>query len=114
MPFVWDAGGAELSEDNTKSTINSPEAVEGVTFLADLVKRRALRPGQLERDGTQVENQFKGGKLAVWMGGPWVLGSVEREDDENWVAGGAQERRHRADAGGPQRATRSRSWAART
>ena len=27
----------------------------------------------LERDGTQVENQFKGGRLAVWIGGPWVL-----------------------------------------
>jgi multiple sugar transport system substrate-binding protein len=40
---------------------------------------------QLERDGTQVENQFKGGKIAVWMGGPWVLGSIERTDDTNWV-----------------------------
>ena len=38
MPFVWDAGGAELSSDNSKSTINSPEAVTGVTFFADLVK----------------------------------------------------------------------------
>ena len=32
----------------------------------------------LERDGTQVENQFKGGRLAVWIGGPWVLGSIDR------------------------------------
>ena len=85
MPFVWDAGGAELSEDNTKSTINSAEAVEGVTFMADLVKDGLYNAAELERDGTQVENQFKGGKLAVWMGGPWVLGSVERTDDENWV-----------------------------
>jgi multiple sugar transport system substrate-binding protein len=85
MPFVWDAGGAELSEDSKQSTINSPEAVEGVTFMADLVKDGLYNASELERDGTQVENQFKGGKLAVWMGGPWVLGSVERSDDENWV-----------------------------
>ena len=85
MPFVWDAGGAELSEDNTTSTINSPEAVEGVSFFADLVNDGLADPSQLERDGTQVENQFKGGKIAVWMGGPWVLGSIEREDDTNWV-----------------------------
>ena len=85
MPFVWDAGGAELSEDNTKSTINSPEAVEGMSFFADLVNDGLADPSQLERDGTQVENQFKGGKIAVWMGGPWVLGSIEREDDTNWV-----------------------------
>ena len=85
MPFVWEAGGAELSEDSKRSTINSPEAVEGVTFMADLVKDGLYDASELERDGTQVENQFKGGKLAVWMGGPWVLGSVERADDENWV-----------------------------
>jgi multiple sugar transport system substrate-binding protein len=85
MPFVWDAGGAELNADNTQSTINSPEAVEGVTFMADLIRDGLYDASQLERDGTQVENQFKGGKLGVWMGGPWVLGSVERADDTNWT-----------------------------
>ena len=39
----------------------------------------------LERDGTQVENQFKGGRLAVWIGGPWVLSTISRTDDKNWV-----------------------------
>ena len=85
MPFVWDAGGAELSDDAKKSTINSTEAQEGVTFMADLIKDGLYDSSELERDGTQVENQFKGGKLATWMGGPWVLGSVKRADDENWV-----------------------------
>ena len=85
MPFVWDAGGAELSEDNKQSTINSDQAKQGVTFVADLIQDGLYSSSELERDGTQVENQFKGGKLAVWMGGPWVLGSVERTDDKNWV-----------------------------
>jgi multiple sugar transport system substrate-binding protein len=86
MPFVWDAGGAELSSDNNTSAINSPEAVTGVEFFANLVKDGLADKSQLERDGTQVENQFKGGKLAVWIGGPWVLPSAERSDDTNWVA----------------------------
>jgi multiple sugar transport system substrate-binding protein len=85
MPFVWDAGGAELSDDNSKSTINSPQAVEGVEFFANLVKDGLADKSQLERDGTQVENQFKGGKIAVWIGGPWVLPSAQRTDDTNWV-----------------------------
>ena len=46
---------------------------------------RPLRPEQLERDGTQVENQFKGGRIAVWIGGPWTLASTKRSDDKNWV-----------------------------
>jgi len=85
MPFVWDAGGAELTEDNSKSAINSPEAAEGVDFFAKLVDDGLADKSQLERDGTQVENQFKGGKLAVWIGGPWVLPSAERSEDTNWT-----------------------------
>ena len=78
MPFVWDAGGAELSSDDTTSTINSPQAEQGVKFVANLIKDGLFDKSQLERDGTQVENQFKGGKIAVWIGGPWVLARSAR------------------------------------
>ena len=86
MPFVWDNGGAELSGDAKKSTINSAQSQQGVEFVGDLITSGLFDKSQLERDGTQVENQFKGGKLAVWIGGPWVLGSISRTDDENWSA----------------------------
>jgi multiple sugar transport system substrate-binding protein len=85
MPFVWDNGGAELNDDATKSTINSTEAEQGVDFVANLVKKGLFDKSMLERDGTQVENQFKGGRLAVWIGGPWVLSTIDRTDDKNWV-----------------------------
>jgi len=85
MPFVWDAGGAELSADDKKSTIDSPQAEQGVNFMASLIQKGLYDKSMLERDGTQVENQFKGGRLAVWIGGPWVLGAVDRTDDTNWV-----------------------------
>ncbi|HET6547336.1 MAG TPA: sugar ABC transporter substrate-binding protein [Solirubrobacter sp.] len=84
MPFVWDNGGSELSSDATQSTINAPEAQAGVEFMAGLIQDGLYDKSQLERDGTQVENQFKGGRLAVWIGGPWVLGSIERADDDTW------------------------------
>ena len=84
MPFVWDAGGAELSADAKQSTINSPESQQGVEFMGDLITAGLFDKSQLERDGTQVENQFKGGRLAVWIGGPWVLGSIDRPEDDTW------------------------------
>ena len=98
MPFVWDAGGAELNDDAKQSTINSPEAAAG--------RRVRRRPGHapgcstramLERDGTQVENQFKGGRLAVWIGGPWVLARSTAPTTRTGP-GGARERRRRPDA----------------
>jgi multiple sugar transport system substrate-binding protein len=84
MPFVWDAGGAELNEDATESTINTPEAQEGVRFIADLVPEGLFDPTALEKDGQQVEDSFKGGRLAVWIGGPWVLATIPRKDDDVW------------------------------
>jgi multiple sugar transport system substrate-binding protein len=84
MPFVWDNGGAELSADASKSTINTPESQQGVEFMGDLIQDGLFDKSQLERDGTQVENQFKGGRLAVWIGGPWVLGSINRAEDDTW------------------------------
>jgi multiple sugar transport system substrate-binding protein len=86
MPFVWDNGGAELSDDAKQSTINSPESEQGVEFMTSLIQAGLFDKSQLERDGTQVENQFKGGRLAVWIGGPWVLGSMTRSDDDTWNA----------------------------
>jgi multiple sugar transport system substrate-binding protein len=85
MPFVWDAGGSELNDEATKSTIASPEAQEGVQFIADLLPDGLYDPTALEKDGTQVEETFKGGRLAVFIGGPWVLSTIPRKDDEAWA-----------------------------
>jgi multiple sugar transport system substrate-binding protein len=84
MPFVWDAGGAELNSDATKSTINTPQAQQGVEFVADLIHDGLADPTALEKDGQQVEDSFKGGRLAVWIGGPWVLATIPRKDDDVW------------------------------
>jgi multiple sugar transport system substrate-binding protein len=85
-PFVWAAGGSELSADNTKSTINSPQSAQGVEFYANLIREGVFDTSALEKDGQGVEDMFKGGQLAVWIGGPWVLGSVARSDDPKWTA----------------------------
>jgi multiple sugar transport system substrate-binding protein len=85
MPFVWDAGGAELNEDASESTINTPQAQEGVEFVADLLPEGLFDPTALEKDGQQVEDSFKGGRLAVWIGGPWVLATIPRKDDDVWA-----------------------------
>jgi multiple sugar transport system substrate-binding protein len=83
-PWVWDSGGAELSDDASKSTIAEPQSVAGVKFAADLVNSGLWDKSMLERDGQQVEDQFKGGRLAVFIGGPWVLQANKRADDDAW------------------------------
>jgi multiple sugar transport system substrate-binding protein len=85
-PFVWAAGGNELTSDDKQSAINSPQSAQGVEFYANLIREGVFDTSALEKDGQGVENMFKGGQLAVWIGGPWVLGSVTRSDDPTWSA----------------------------
>ena len=85
MPFVWDAGGSELSADASRSTIAEPRAVTGVKYFADLANKGYVMPAGLEMNAPQVENLFKAGQLATWIGGPWVVAAAARSDDKNWV-----------------------------
>ncbi len=65
-------GRAERGQ-HASPTINSPEAAEGLAYFGDLLQKGLYDKSQLQRDGTQVETQFKGGRIAVWIGGPWTL-----------------------------------------
>ena len=84
MPFVWDAGGSELSADASHSTIDEPRAVTGVKYFADLANKKLIMRAGLEMNAPQVENLFKAGQLATWIGGPWVVAAAARKDDTNW------------------------------
>jgi multiple sugar transport system substrate-binding protein len=85
MPFVWGAGGSELTSNRHSSAITSPAAVRGVKYFADLVPAGVFLKSSLEKNAPQVEEQFKGGQIATWIGGPWVLSTINRADDEAWV-----------------------------
>ena len=85
MPFVWGAGGRELAANRRQSAIASPQAVRGVKFFADLIPAGVFLKSSLEKNAPQVEEQFKGGQIATWIGGPWVLATVNRADDTAWV-----------------------------
>jgi multiple sugar transport system substrate-binding protein len=85
MPFVWSAGGAELTADSSASAIASPRAVTGVKYFADLVNKGWVMRAGLEMNAPQVENLWKAGQLATWIGGPWVVAAAARKDDTNWA-----------------------------
>ena len=85
MPFVWGAGGSELTANRRQSGIASPASVRGVKYFADLVTAGVFLKSSLEKNAPQVEEQFKGGQIATWIGGPWVLATANRADDTAWV-----------------------------
>ncbi len=75
MPWLLNNGAAPMSEDWTKSTINTPEAVEALTFARSLVvDGLAPKPG-----GTfDAPTQMAQGKLATFGGGRWPTNDLRR------------------------------------
>ena len=85
MPFIWSAGGRELSANGRHSTIDSAPALRAVEFVGDLVRDHLASATAIDGDNAQVEADFKAGRVAVWISGPWVLASRGRDDDDAWT-----------------------------
>ena len=75
MPWMLNNGAAPISEDWAESTINTPEAVEALTFARSLVvDGLAPKPG-----GTfDAPTQMAKGKLATFGGGRWPTNDLRR------------------------------------
>jgi len=70
--FLWANGGEILSEDGSKSVFNSPEGVEALQFMCDLVsKDKVAEPNPTAYDREGLQEMFKAGKLAMTITGPW-------------------------------------------
>ncbi|MBI3919829.1 MAG: extracellular solute-binding protein [Armatimonadetes bacterium] len=79
--FVLQWGGRLYSEDGTRCTLDSPEAIAGVQFLHDLIYKHHVMPSPVEEAamatqggwGSGTITFFGGGKGAMALGGRWWL-----------------------------------------
>lgn len=67
--FVWQAGGDVVTADLSASPIDSPEAVEGFQFYADLIYDDVHTPPESVIQEQGFGEMFKAGKIAMFMGG---------------------------------------------
>ena len=72
-PWIWNAGGDLLSADRRHSAINSPEALQAITYYTSFAAEGLVPMSALEKDSTQIENGFFNGQYAVIFTGPWIL-----------------------------------------
>ncbi|NOU72478.1 extracellular solute-binding protein [Paenibacillus sp. LMG 31458] len=78
--FLWQNGADMISTDGKTSTIDSPEAVKAITFVADLVNKHKVAP----KPGSD-EDKFQNGKAAMTLGsGPWYAHYVLKDVKFNW------------------------------
>jgi multiple sugar transport system substrate-binding protein len=77
--FLWNNGG-EILDDKGLAAFNSPEGVESLQFLVDLVhKYKVSEPDPTGNEREDLQDLFKAGRLAMMITGPWFWGMLDRE-----------------------------------
>lgn len=72
-PWLWNAGGDFLSADKKHSAINSPEALQAISYYTSFAAEGMVPASALEKDSTQVDAGFFSGQYAVIFSGSWLL-----------------------------------------
>lgn len=67
--FIWQAGGEVIDLENRTSPIDTPEAIQGAQFLADLGTKYNCVPEQSVISERGFGEMMKGGQVAMFMGG---------------------------------------------
>lgn len=77
-PWLWGAGGDYLTADGKRSSLDTPEALEGFKFYAELfTKHKLVPPGVVEQGAQEVRTQLAHGKVSMIITLPAALGIVQ-------------------------------------
>lgn len=76
FPTVVGQNGAKLADEQGKPQLNSPEAVEALTFLKDLIYKYKVSPEKVAQDGEVT--LFLQGKNAMQLNGPWMKDQFDK------------------------------------
>ena len=78
-PWIWQNGGAEVSQDLKRSVLDTPEAIEGLQFYADLLNVHRVAPSPEERTAIGLPandiDLFAQGKAAMISSAPYFPSS---------------------------------------
>jgi multiple sugar transport system substrate-binding protein len=98
-PWIWQNGGDIFSRDRSKCTLDSPEAIEAVKFVADLLRVHKVTPETLSTERNQGLEMFSSGKIAMYMTGPWdiqTLNDATRNQGLHWAVAPLPRKKRRA------------------
>jgi multiple sugar transport system substrate-binding protein len=85
MSWVWNTGGDLFSQDGLKCVFDSPEAVEAMQFVVDLMHRYKVAPTAKElADRNLGSNAFGTGKVAMVSNAIYYLPTYRQSDVPDW------------------------------
>ncbi len=91
-PWIWGAGGDFLSKDRKSSVLNSEEALEGVLYFVNLVKKGLIPLDALELNTAQVSSNFNNGSYSMYFDGPYEVKTLTLPQEQGGAAGSVSAR----------------------
>lgn len=79
--FIQAAGGTVLNDARDKCTLDTPQAMEGLQWIVDLIHKHKVMPTPASLEGQ--DNPFIAGKVGFYFGGGWDEGAI-RTGGFNW------------------------------
>jgi hypothetical protein len=80
--WLYNNNASVLNEDMTECTLNSPEAIETIQFLHDLVYKYEVAP--VPSAGLDTSNLFMNGQIAMLGNGRWSIASLANNNFEDY------------------------------
>lgn len=84
VPFIKGNGGDFVDMDNLKSVLNSPQNIETLTWLQDLVVNKQVSPAGAT--GADMDRFMLSGQMGMFITGPWLVGGLRDNDIDFGVA----------------------------
>lgn len=80
--FLWGNGGNLYNASQTESALDTPEAIEALEFVQELVDSGATQPNPFDtiyERRRALEDEFQGGTLSMVISGPWFINRLRNE-----------------------------------
>ncbi len=78
LPLLYQKGGALLTDDLSKSAINSPEALETLKMTQSFVKDNLIPAGTSVKGTEDINNLFSTGTTGMVITGNWMASNFEK------------------------------------
>jgi multiple sugar transport system substrate-binding protein len=80
IPELWSAGGEVANDDMTQGTLDSPEAVEAMTYYTELLtKYKAAPEGSVNNGAAEVRTLFNNKNVAMYVDGQPAVKNIQKD-----------------------------------
>ena len=93
---MWSNDADLMDKDREKCTIDSPEAIEALQFLADLRLKHKVSPPTSATERNEALDSFARGNVGMYMSGPWDIQTLDRAENLKWGLAPVPEKNKRA------------------